>query len=102
MKTRRVLPSLVWLRTRVWPAATSGNVGPFGREKGWSGRRDLNPRSRAPKARALPGYATPRRFEPEHRTILDSIAMPGPPGNRRGAVLLALGLQRSYRTCRRY
>ena len=28
----------------------------------WSGRRDSNPRSRAPKARALPGYATPRRF----------------------------------------
>ncbi len=27
----------------------------------WSGRRDSNPRSRAPKARALANYATPRR-----------------------------------------
>ncbi len=27
----------------------------------WSGRRDSNPRSRAPKARALASYATPRR-----------------------------------------
>ena len=28
----------------------------------------MNPRSRAPKARALPGYATPRRFEHGYRT----------------------------------
>ena len=28
---------------------------------GWSGRWDSNPRSRAPKARALADYATPRR-----------------------------------------
>ena len=27
---------------------------------GWSGRRDSNPRPSAPKADALPGYATPR------------------------------------------
>lgn len=36
----------------------------------WSGRRDSNPRSRAPKARALPGYATPRKVlatEPDAR-----------------------------------
>jgi hypothetical protein len=39
----------------------SPRLGPWG----WSGRRDSNPRSRAPKARALPGYATPRRRRPE-------------------------------------
>jgi hypothetical protein len=30
--------------------------------KCWSGRRDSNPRPSAPKADALPGCATPRRF----------------------------------------
>jgi hypothetical protein len=31
----------------------------------WSGRRDLNPRPSAPQADALPGCATPRRYEME-------------------------------------
>ncbi len=41
------------------------------RTGGWSGRRDLNPRSRAPKARALPDYATPRSVDREHRRLPD-------------------------------
>ncbi len=42
------------------PHRRAGDV--VGVVRDWSGRRDSNPRSRAPKARALPGYATPRRL----------------------------------------
>src|SRR3954447_1806670 len=47
-------------------AATAHSVAPSPRSppadvEGGSGRRDLNPGPRAPKARALPGCATPRR-----------------------------------------
>lgn len=47
----------------------------------WSGRRDSNPRQRAPKARALPGCATPRddvlpasRQHPA-RTLTEDVSM---------------------------
>src|ERR1035437_5603392 len=41
---------------------------------GWSGWRDSNPRSRAPKARALPTRPHPDDFEREYRRILDVLA----------------------------
>jgi hypothetical protein len=46
----------------------------------WSGRWDSNPRSRAPKARALPARPHPDDFEREYRRILDIRAFEaGPP-----------------------
>src|SRR3990172_5887481 len=53
----------------------------------WSGGEDLNLRPPAPKAGALPGCATPRKFMPEY--ILRHPALQHLPGERQGLAAMA-------------
>ncbi len=71
MDERAARRGVTWRLHRLAQDGGSTCGGPVSpeRNEAWSGRRDLNPRRRAPKARALPDCATPRGCRPGSSTL---------------------------------